>query len=81
MSVSPALVGCGIGSRLLSHALRDVCKPVRLYTFQANLPARRFYERHHFRAVQFGDGQDNEERCPDALYERAPAGRGGLDGS
>jgi hypothetical protein len=35
------------------------------------LYARRFYERHVFKAVQFSDGQSNEEKCPDVLYERA----------
>jgi hypothetical protein len=47
--------------------------PVRLYTFQANQHAREFYERHGFVAVALGDGADNEERCPDVLYERPAA--------
>ena len=70
MSVSPALVGQSIGTQLLQHALRTLPRPIRLYTFQANLGARRFYERHKFRALQFTDGQANEEHCPDVLYER-----------
>ena len=40
-----------------------------VYTFQANAGARRFYERHGFVPVEFTDGQANEERCPDVLYE------------
>ncbi len=64
MSVSPALVGQGIGTQLLQHALRTLPTPIRLYTFQANLGARRFYERHKFRALQLTDGQANEEHTP-----------------
>jgi GNAT superfamily N-acetyltransferase len=70
MAVTPSLVGQGIGRRLLAHALATLPSPIRLYTFQANTGARRFYERHGFRAIRFGDGRDNEERCPDVLYER-----------
>ena len=49
--------------------------PIRLYTFQANLGARRFYERHGFSAIEFTDGEGNRERCPDVLYELAPEAR------
>ena len=41
---------------------------MRLYAFQQNEAARRFYERHGFVAIAFGDGSTNEERCPDVLY-------------
>lgn len=69
MYVEPSLVGQGIGSTLLEHALGNLPRPVRLYTFQANVGARRFYERNGFDIVKFTDGQDNEEHCPDVLYE------------
>ena len=69
--VRPDSVGLGLGSKLLEHALAGVTQPVRLYTFQANAGARRLYERHGFKAVQFTNGQSNEEKCPDVLYERA----------
>ena len=69
MAVDPSLVGRGIGSLLLAHAMRTLPRPIRLYTFQANVGARRFYERHGFRPIAFTDGQTNEERCPDVLYE------------
>ena len=78
MAVDPALVGRGIGSTLLGHAMQTLPRPLRLYTFAANTGARRFYERHGFVALRFSDGRDNEERCPDVLYELAspapPAG-------
>jgi len=67
--VLPGETGKGAGAQLLAQALQDLKRPVRLYTFQANEGARRFYERHGFRAIRFGDGSDNEERCPDVLYE------------
>ena len=69
MAVDPALVGQGIGGLLLALAKRTLAPPIRLYTFQANAGARSFYERHGFVAVEFTDGQTNEERCPDVLYE------------
>ena len=69
-------VGCtgrGIGSELLQVVMGEaklVTPVLRLYTFQRNEGARRFYERHGFAAVAFGDGSDNEEREPDVRYER-----------
>ena len=50
--------------------LRSLPLPVRLQTFQENTLARRLYEARGFRAVEFTDGQKNEEHCPDVLYER-----------
>ena len=71
MHVAPGHTGHGIGTRLLQQALRTLPRPVRLYTFQASTGARRFYERHGFVAIEFGDGSGNEEGCPDVLYECA----------
>lgn len=67
--VTPSMVGHGIGTKLLEEAIRTLEKPIRLYTFQQNTGARRFYERFGFQAIAFSDGQDNEEKCPDILYE------------
>ena len=73
MAVDPELVSQGIGSALLAHAIRTLAPPIRIYTFQANVEARRFYERHGFVAIELTDGQGNEEKCPDVLYElRSP---------
>jgi GNAT superfamily N-acetyltransferase len=71
--VDPRFVGKGIGTTLLMHALRTLPLPIRLYTFQQNMRARNFYERHGFRAIAFTDGSSNEEHCPDVLYELAAA--------
>ncbi|HLK57658.1 MAG TPA: GNAT family N-acetyltransferase [Chthonomonadaceae bacterium] len=70
--LAPSAVGRGIGTQLLERARAELEPPIRLYTFQANTGARRFYERHGFRALAFGDGTGNEEGCPDVLYEWAP---------
>lgn len=67
----PGVVGQGIGSLLLRHGLAGLGRPVRLSTFQANVRAHRFYERHGFRAIAFSDGSTNEEQCPDVLFELA----------
>ena len=64
----PGYPGRGIGTLLLDHAHASLPRPVRLYTFQENLGARRFYERHGYVAIAWSDGRDNEERCPDVLY-------------
>ena len=63
------LPGQGLGGWLLAQMLASLQRPVRLYTFQANAGARRFYERAGFAPVTFGDGSGNEEGCPDVLYE------------
>jgi GNAT superfamily N-acetyltransferase len=67
--LAPDAVRRGIGAALLHHALARLPRPVRLYTFAANQGARRFYERHGFTVVRFGDGSDNQEGQPDVLYQ------------
>jgi GNAT superfamily N-acetyltransferase len=65
--------GQGIGRQLLDAMLAEAAAswPVmRLYAFQRNAGARRFYERNGFVAVALTDGAGNEEREPDVLYER-----------
>jgi len=68
----PAWIARGIGTRLLELARSELPPPMRLYTFQCNERARDFYERRRFKAVRFGDGSGNEEKCPDVLYEWRP---------
>jgi GNAT superfamily N-acetyltransferase len=65
--------GRGIGRQLLDVMINEarlVTPVLRLYTFQCNEGARRFYERNGFTAVSFGDGSSNEEGEPDIRYER-----------
>ena len=68
LMVRPEQGGAGVGAALLAHALVTTARPLRLWTFQPNLHARAFYERHAFVAVKFTDG-DNEEGVPDVMYE------------
>ena len=72
--VKPGWTGKGIGHELLDVIVveaRMVTPVLRLYTFQCNAGARRFYERNGFKAVEFGDGSTNEENEPDVRYEKA----------
>jgi GNAT superfamily N-acetyltransferase len=70
--VDPSCTGNGLGGALLDHAKVRRPRGLTLWTFQANLGARRFYERHGFVAVATTPG-DNEERAPDVRYEWRPA--------
>ena len=64
--------GRRIGSVLLDHAKAQRPKGFTLWTFQQNDGARRFYERHGLRAIEFTDGAGNEEKTPDVRYEWRP---------
>lgn len=66
--VLPGWTNQGIGLRLLEYAQKRLRRPIHLYTFQENSGARRFYERHGYKAIKFSDGSKNEEKCPDVLY-------------
>ncbi len=57
----------GVGAALLGLA-KAAWPRLSLWTFQRNAPARRFYERHGFAAIEETDGRGNEEREPDVLY-------------
>jgi len=67
--VDPAHQRNGIGSDLLERASASNPR-LRLWVFQKNVGAIRFYERHGFARIETTDGAANEEREPDALYER-----------
>ncbi|AUH52641.1 GNAT family N-acetyltransferase [Chromobacterium sp. ATCC 53434] len=62
--------GTGVGGALLERALSRPAQACRLHVFQANAGARRFYEARGFALLSLGDGHDNEECCPDAVYQR-----------
>ncbi|MFB9157033.1 GNAT family N-acetyltransferase [Chromobacterium violaceum] len=64
--------GAGVGRALLGRVLSWPMPACRLLVFQANEGARRFYEAQGFELLSLGDGQDNEESCPDALYQWRP---------
>lgn len=67
--------GEGTGTLLLQHAQASRPGGFRLWTFQLNTGARRFYARHGFRVLRETKG-DNDEGLPDVLLHwRAPAPR------
>ena len=70
--VAPHRQRRGLGTELIMRAKERRPNGFRLWVFQGNEGARRFYERHGLRLVELTDGSANEEREPDALYEWAP---------
>jgi len=70
--VEPGSHGRGIGGALIDRAKERRPDGFRLWVFQQNANARRFYERRGFVLVRETDGSDNEERTPDALYAWRP---------
>ena len=60
---------------MIEGAKRSGVTALELWCFQANTHARRFYERHGFKAIRFTDGHDNEERARDVRdrWARDPA--------
>jgi GNAT superfamily N-acetyltransferase len=65
--VDPRLTGRGVGGELIGLAKRRRPTGLRLWTFESNLGAQRFYERHGFHATDRTAG-DNEEGAADILY-------------
>ncbi|MET8243594.1 GNAT family N-acetyltransferase [Streptomyces sp. NPDC005202] len=70
--LDPDWRGRGIGDRFVALAKERSPQGLALWTFQVNKPARRFYERHGFVAVEYTDGSGNAEREPDARYVWRP---------
>ena len=67
--LEPKASGLGIGATLINRAKETLRSPIRLYTFQQNEGARRFYRRHGFQEIALSDGSANEEKTPDVLME------------
>ena len=59
--------GQGIGTALLRHAMEEQVD-LQLWTYQANLATRKFYERHGFCVAETTDGQSLPEREPNVRY-------------
>ncbi|MGW4496172.1 N-acetyltransferase family protein [Streptomyces sp. NPDC004376] len=70
--LDPVWRGRGLGDRFVALAKERVPGGLDLWAFQVNKPARRFYERHGFTAVEYTDGAGNEEREPDVRYVWRP---------
>ncbi len=50
--LSPEATGRGIGSLLSQKAKSTLDSPICLHTFQENIAARRFYEKHGFQVIE-----------------------------
>lgn len=74
--VAPGSTRHGLGSLLVDQAKSRSPAGLELWVFESNLPARAFYERHGFVAVERTDGSGNEERAPD-IRMVWPAARAG----
>ena len=72
--ILPELQGQGIGSTLLRQA-QQTFPHLQLWTFQRNMQAQKFYEKHGFIAIDKTDGSGNEEKEPDMLFEWHRSGR------
>lgn len=64
--VLPTWNGQGIGSAMVQLAKQRYPNGLQLWTFETNLGARGFYERHGFVAVE--QSSDNEEQAPAIRY-------------
>ena len=71
--VHPDFHGRGAGTALLGEAVRHRPNGLKLWVFQQNAQARRFYERRGFVLLHETDGAANEEHTPDALYGWTPS--------
>ena len=62
----------GVGAALLDR-VKSAMPRLEAWTFQANIPARRFYAREGFIEAYLTDGATNDERLPDVrlIWERA----------
>lgn len=70
--VHPSWQGRGVGAALLTGVMRALPRGFDLWTFQANVGARRFYERHGLECVELTEGAANEEGVPDVRYVWRP---------
>lgn len=68
--IHPNHQNLGIGSRLFNDVCTAASESLRFWVFQRNTIARHFYESHGSRLIKLTDGSANEEREPDALYEK-----------
>jgi ribosomal protein S18 acetylase RimI-like enzyme len=66
--VDPEAHGEGIGTALFEHAQRERPQGFSFWAFQDNVKARHFYEKRGCVAVEFTDGEGNEEKTPDVRY-------------
>jgi putative acetyltransferase len=66
--VHPTAQKRGIGGELMQKTKEERPQGFTLWTHQPNERARRFYDAQGLEAVEFTDGQGNEEKVPDVRY-------------
>jgi GNAT superfamily N-acetyltransferase len=66
--IHPDEIGTGVGHALFEHVKTLRPDGFWFWVFQQNERARRFYEAHGAVAVEFTDGEGNEEKTPDVRY-------------
>ena len=59
--------GFGFGQAAIKFAQKQF-EELRLWVFQSNIGAQRFYRRLGFQIVEMSDGQDNDYNLPDVFY-------------
>lgn len=72
--VDPDAHGDGIGTALFERAQQERPEGFSFWAFQDNVRARRFYEKRGCVAVEFTDGEGNEEKTPDVRYRWTSSG-------
>jgi GNAT superfamily N-acetyltransferase len=70
--VHPEELGAGVGHALFEHVKALRPDGFQFWVFQQNERARRFYDAHGAVAVEFTDGEGNEEKTPDVRYAWKP---------
>lgn len=63
--IRPSHQAQGIGHELMSVAKASSGGELKLWVFEQNEGAIRFYERHGFTTLRKTDGRENEEKIPD----------------
>ena len=58
----------GLGLSFVEKAKSRFPAGLQLWTFQTNMPARKFYESQSFVIAELTSGEHNEERTPDVRY-------------
>ena len=59
--------GFGFGQAAIKFAQKQF-EELRLWVFQSNIGAQKFYQRLGFQIVEKSDGEDNDYRLPDICY-------------
>ena len=59
--------GFGFGQAAIKFAQKQFGE-LRLWVFQSNIGAQKFYQRLGFQVVEKSDGEDNDYRLPDVFY-------------